>query len=202
MSSQSRKIEERGGVLIIFFVALLAIMEVINNSFEKKITDADNNEVSYSDWYNAKSIKQVMKENERDFLIALLSTGMIDRERSAAMKEKIEKTKQLVIKYEAEKTEILMGSANIPPSSWAQDLDGEMGKIIGLREWREKAKTLKETVGKINMGILFLQISVVFGVVCLIIQENPKLQQTFTWLMIGSGFIGIALSLYGYILSL
>lgn len=202
MSKQSKKIEERGGVLIIFFVALLAIMEVLNNSFEKQITNADNNEVSYSDWYNAKSIKQVMKENERDFLAALLSTGLMDRDHSSVLKEKIDKTKELIIKYEAEKTEILMGSANIPPSSWAQDLDGEMGKITGLREWREISRKLKDTVGKINLGILFLQISVVFGVVCLIIQENVKLQKTFTLLMLAAGIIGIVLSLYGYASSL
>lgn len=198
----NKKIEERGGVLIIFFVALLAIMKVLNNSYEKKILNADNNEVSYSDWYNAKSIKQVMKENERDFLVALLSTGMLDRERTATMKEKIEKTKELIIKYEAEKTEILMGSTNIPPSSWAQDLDGEMGKIVGLREWREISRNLKDTVGKINLGILFLQISVVFGVICLIINDNAKLQNTFTWFMMASGAIGIFISLYGYALSL
>ena len=198
----NRKIEERGGVLIIFFVALLAIMKVINSSFEKQIIDASNNEVSYSDWYNAKSIKQIMKESERDYLSALLSTSLLSQEKSSDLRMKVEETKALIFKYEAEKTEILMGSANIPPSAWVQDLDGEMGKIIGLREWRETSKQLTETVAKIDLGILFLQISVVFGVICLIIQENQKLQQTFTWLMIGSGTIGILLSLYGYALSL
>ncbi|WP_209399888.1 DUF4337 family protein [Pseudozobellia sp. WGM2] len=198
----NRKIEERGGVLIIFFVALLAIMKVINSSFEKQIIDASNNEVSYSDWYNAKSIKQIMKESERDYLSALLSTSLLSQEKSSDLRMKVEDTKALIFKYEAEKTEILMGSANIPPSAWVQDLDGEMGKIIGLREWRETSKQLTETVAKIDLGILFLQISVVFGVICLIIQENQKLQQTFTWLMIGSGTIGILLSLYGYALSL
>ncbi|PKA96669.1 uncharacterized protein DUF4337 [Flavobacteriaceae bacterium MAR_2009_75] len=200
--SQNRKIEERGGVLIIFFVALLAIMKVINSSFEKQIVDASNNEVSYSDWYNAKSIKQIMKESERDYLSALLSTSILSQEKSSDLRMKIEDTKALIFKYEAEKTEILMGSANIPPSAWVQDLDGEMGKIIGLREWRETSRQLTETAAKIDLGILFLQISVVFGVICLIIQENQKLQQTFTWLMIGSGIIGILLSLYGYALSL
>lgn len=200
--SQNKKIEERGGVLIIFFVALLAIMKVINGSFEKKIINANNNEVSYSDWYNAKSIKQILKESERDHLSALLSTGILSQDKSAKLKEKIENTKSLIQKYEAEKTEILMGSANIPPSAWIQDLDGEMGHIVGLREWREIARQLTETVAKINLGILFLQISLVFGVVGLIIHENPRLQNMFTWLMISSGFIGIALSLYGYALSL
>ncbi|SHI95985.1 DUF4337 family protein [Pseudozobellia thermophila] len=200
--SQNKKIEERGGVLIIFFVALLAIMKVINGSFEKKIVNANNNEVSYSDWYNAKSIKQIMKESERDHLSALLSAGVFDKDKSSKVKEKIEDTKSLIYKYEAEKTEILMGSANIPPSAWVQDLDGEMGKIVGLREWRDISRQLTETVAKIDLGILFLQISLVFGVVGLIIHENPRLQNMFTWLMIGSGFMGIALSLYGYVLSL
>jgi len=33
-----------------------------------------------------------------------------------------------------EKTEILLGSKQVGQANWAQDLDGEMGKIVGVKE--------------------------------------------------------------------
>ncbi len=200
--SKSSKIENRGGVIIIVIVGMLAVMQVIKSNLEEEIAKANYKHVSYSNWYNAKSIKLIMKENQRDYLESLLSSGVIEEENSEDMVLRLEKTNRAILKYEEEKVEILEGSANIPKSSWSQDLDGEMGKIVGLKKWEEISMSFASLVAKINISLLFLQISIVFGVVGLIISDNLKLQQLFTGLMIGTGFVGIVIGLYGYFLSI
>ena len=49
--------------------------------------------------------------------------------------------------------------------------------------------------------MLFFQISIVLGAVCIIIYDNPLLQKTFIICMVVSGIIGILLSVYGYTLA-
>ncbi|MDO6518872.1 protein of unknown function [Zobellia uliginosa] len=196
--SKSSKIESRGGVIIMIIVALLAVMEVVNSKLEEKIASSNYKYVSYSNWYNAKSIKQILKENQRDYLESLRSAGLVEDEKMDQLDFRIEMTDDLIRKYEEEKTEILLGSDNIPRSAWSQDLDGEMGKIVGLRAWEEVGISNRKLVAQIDIGILFLQISILFGVLGMIIHDNRRLQEVFTGLMIASGFIGLAVSLYGY----
>ena len=49
-----------------------------------------------------------------------------------------------------------------------------------------------------DIAMLFFQISIVLGAVCIIIYDNPKLQKTFILLMIISGTIGAGMSIFGY----
>ncbi|UWX53668.1 DUF4337 domain-containing protein [Maribacter litopenaei] len=104
-------------------------------------------------------------------------------------------------KYETEKNEILVGSANIQQEAWAQDLDGEMGKIVGINEWEVLADEYDFATKKFDLGMLFFQISIVLGAVCIIIYDNPKLQKAFIISMVIFGIIGILLSIYGYTLA-
>ncbi|WP_400073943.1 DUF4337 family protein [Zobellia russellii] len=196
--SKNSKIENRGGVIIIILVALLAVMKVVNSKLEEKIARANYKHVSYSSWYNAKSIKQILKENQRDYLESLRGTGLVADDKLEQLDFRIELTDDLIRKYEEEKTEILLGSDNIPREAWSQDLDGEMGKIVGLRAWEEIGLTNRSLVAQIDIGILFLQISILFGVLGLIINENRRLQEVFTGFMIGVGFIGLGVCFYGY----
>ena len=196
--TKGNKIENRGGVIIIVIIGLLAIMKVINSNLEEEIANANLKHLSYSSWYSAKSIKQVLKENQLDLLTSLLHMGAIKEESLSELNTRIDVTNKLILKYEEEKTEILLGSANIPRSSWSQDLDGEMGKIIGLRKWQETSTNYSYLVSKIDIGTLFLQISIVFGVLGLVINDNLKLQQVFTGLMIATGFIGMVVCFYFY----
>ncbi len=196
--SKNSKIENRGGVIIIILVALLAVMKVVNSKLEEKIARANYKHVSYSSWYNAKSIKQILKENQRDYLESLRGTGLVAEDKLEQLDFRIEMAEDLIRKYDEEKTEILLGSDNIPREAWSQDLDGEMGKIVGLRAWEEMGLANRSLVAQIEIGILFLQISILFGVLGLIINENRRLQEVFTGFMIGVGFIGLSVCFYGY----
>lgn len=201
VSVASERAEAIGGVLIAFFAALMAISQLVNGEFEEEMMIAHNKQVSYSSWYQSKSIKESLKEGELDYLEALLNTGMVAEEKSGFIQEKIEQTKGLIAKYNAEKTEILFGSANIPKAEWAQDLDGEMGVIVGIKEWETLAEKYDVATKKFDYGMLFFQISIVLGAVCIIIYDNPKLQKTFIVLMMIFGFIGALFSVYGYSIS-
>lgn len=201
ISIAPKKTEAIGGVLIAFFAALMAISQMVNGEFEEEMMIAHNRVVNYSSWYQSKSIKESLKEGELDYLQTLLDTGIIPENKQPIVLSKIEGTKKKIQKYSSEKIEILIGSENIPKEEWAQDLDGEMGVIIGVKQWEQIAEEYDKATKKFDLGLLFFQICIVLGAVCIIIYDSPKLQRTFILLMIIFGAIGVLLSCYGYLLA-
>ncbi len=197
VSVASERAEAIGGVLIALFAALLAIADLVNNNLEEEMMIAHNKQNSYFSWYQSKSIKQSLKESELATLEALSLQG-----NAAAFEQKIVEIKEEIGKYKKEKNEILVGSANIPKEDWVQDLDGEMGKIIGVNEWELSADKLDKATQKFDMAMLFFQLSLVMGAVCVIIYDNPKLQRNFIRIMIVCGILGISLATWGYLLSI
>jgi|TARA_R110000822_G_scaffold163259_2_gene303539 hypothetical protein len=193
--------ETIGGILIAVFAALLAIAELVNNNLEEEMMISHSQFVNYSNWYQSKSIKQSLKESELDYLNALTETGIIPEDKIKNINAKIAQTKGMVLKYEAEKTEILVGSSNVPREHWAQDLDGEMGKIIGINEWEKLTQDYETATKKFDLGKLLFQICIVLGAVCIIIRDNKKLQKNFIILLLAFGAIGILISAYGFILA-
>ncbi|MCM4171462.1 DUF4337 domain-containing protein [Arenibacter sp. TNZ] len=193
--------ETVGGILIAVFAAFMAITELVNNNLEEEMMISHSQFVNYSNWYQSKSIKQSLKESELDYLTVLMETGIIPDDRITKVKTKIAQTKSLVLKYEAEKTEILVGSSNIPREHWSQDLDGEMGKIIGINEWENLTQEYDSATKKFDLGKLFFQICIVLGALCIIIHDNKKLQKNFIALMLAFGAIGIIISVYGFTLA-
>ncbi|MBM1107561.1 DUF4337 domain-containing protein [Aurantibacter crassamenti] len=201
VSVASEKAEAVGGVLIAFFAALMAISQMINGEFEEEMMIAHNRVVNYSSWYQSKSIKESLKESELDYLEALLNTGLVAEGKETTVLATIKSSKEKIQKYDAEKTEILLGSANIAKEDWAQDLDGEMGKIIGVKEWEVLATEYDSATKKFDIAMLFFQISIVLGAVCIIIYDSPRLQKTFIVLMIIFGVLGTIIATYGYLIA-
>ncbi|MBD0776603.1 DUF4337 domain-containing protein [Maribacter sp. ANRC-HE7] len=201
VSVASENAEAIGGVLIAFFAALMAIAQMVNGELEEEMMIAHNKVVNYSNWYQSKSIKESLKESELHYLETLIEAGLISEENQEVITSKITTTSSKIKKYDAEKTEILLGSSNIPKEKWAQDLDGEMGAIIGIKEWELLANEYDIATQKFDIGMLFFQISIVLGAICIIIYDNPKLQRGFVFLMVLFGIIGFTLSIYGYYLA-
>ncbi len=199
VSVASEKAEAIGGVLIAVFAALMAIAQLVNGELEEEMMIAHNKVVNYSNWYQSKTIKESLKESEVDYLQTLMNTDMISEDKRPMVNSKIAETTQKIAKYAAEKKELLLGSANIPEKEWAQDIDGEMGVITGLKEWEQLAEDYDNATKMFDLGLLFFQISIVLGAVCIILYDNPLLQKTFIVLMIVFGIIGIAFSAYGYL---
>ncbi|EAR01583.1 DUF4337 domain-containing protein [Maribacter sp. HTCC2170] len=201
VSVASENAEAIGGVLIAFFAALMAISQMVNGELEEEMMIAHNKVVHYSSWYQSKSIKESLKEGELNYLETLLSAGIVTQENQEIVKTRIRETSDKIAKYGAEKTELMLGSANIPKENWTQDLDGKMGVIVGVREWEVLADEYDVATKKFDIGMLFFQISIVLGAVCIIIYDNPKLQRMFIKLMVVFGTIGLIMSIYGYILA-
>ncbi|TVZ14516.1 DUF4337 domain-containing protein [Maribacter sp. MAR_2009_72] len=201
VSVASEKAEAIGGVLIAIFAALMAISQMVNGELEEEMMIAHNNVVSYSNWYQSKSIKESLKESEYDYLNALISTGIVTEDKIPIVEEKIKAVQYKIEKYGAEKTEILNGSASVGQDNWTQDLEGELGKITGVKEWQELAASYDYATKKFDYGMLFYQICIVLGAVCIIIYDNPLLQKSLIVLMIIFGIIGSILSVYGYVLA-
>ncbi len=201
VSVASERAEAIGGVLIAFFAALMAISQMVNGELEEEMMIAHNRVVNYSSWYQSKSIKESLKESELDYLSALVTSGIIPEEKIASVNTKIQSVENQIIKYGKEKNEILIGSSNTPKENWVQDLDGELGAIIGVKEWEQLAEQYDDATKKFDLGMLFFQICIVLGAVCIIIYDNPKLQKGFIVLMIVCGIIGIIMSVYGYSLA-
>ncbi len=201
VSVASERAEAIGGVLIAFFAALMAISQMVNGELEEEMMIAHNKVVNYSSWYQSKSIKESLKESELNYLENLLHTGLVSEENQPKIKDAIEATKEKIEKYDLEKTEILIGSSKIGEDQWTQDLDGKLGQIIGVKEWEILADEYDVATKKFDLGMLFFQISIVLGAVCIIIYDNPKLQKAFIILMIIFGAIGILMSSYGYSLA-
>ncbi|WP_419211801.1 DUF4337 domain-containing protein [Maribacter sp. X9] len=201
VSVASERAEAIGGVLIALFAALMAISQMVNGELEEEMMIAHNNVVSYSSWYQSKSIKETLKESELDYLNVLISSGMVTSDKVPVIQEKIALVKEQITKYGAEKIEILNGSHQVGKENWIQDLDGELGKIVGVKEWEQLAATYDYATKKFDYGMLFFQICIVLGAVCIIIYDNPILQKSLIVLMVLFGITGTILSVYGYLLA-
>ncbi|MGB5436135.1 MAG: DUF4337 domain-containing protein [Maribacter sp.] len=201
VSVASENAEAIGGVLIAFFAALMAIAQMVNGELEEEMMIAHNKVANYSSWYQSKSIKESLYESELNYLETLMDAGVVSPENQGVVTSKITETKAKIKKYGDEKTELLLGSSNISKEEWAQDLDGEMGAITGVKEWEVLANEYDVATHKFDIGMLFFQISIVLGAICIIIYDNPKLQKGFIILMVVCGIFGLILSIYGYSLA-
>ena len=201
VSVASERAEAIGGVLIALFAALMAISQMVNGELEEEMMIAHNNVVSYSSWYQSKSIKESLKESELDYLKALIESGIVTGDKIAAIKLKMVNVEKKISKYESEKTEILLGSSEVGEENWVQDIEGKMGKITGVKQWEKLTQTYDYATKKFDYALLFYQICIVLGAVCIIIYDSPVLQKGLIILMIIFGITGTFLSIYGYTLA-
>ncbi|SHK29242.1 protein of unknown function [Maribacter aquivivus] len=201
VSVASERAEAIGGVLIALFAALMAISQMVNGELEEEMMIAHNNVVSYSSWYQSKSIKESLKESELDYLSTLIESGIVKEENRPVIEQRIAIVKDKIVKYESEKTEILLGSEHVGKENWVQDIEGEMGIITGVKQWEKLTRTYDYATKKFDYALLFFQICIVLGAVCIIIYDSPVLQKGLIVLMIIFGISGTFLSIYGYTLA-
>ncbi|WP_324026728.1 DUF4337 domain-containing protein [Maribacter sp. BPC-D8] len=201
VSVASERAEAIGGVLIALFAALMAISQMVNGELEEEMMIAHNNVVSYSSWYQSKSIKESLKESELDYLSTLIESGIVKEENRPVIEQRIAIVKDKIVKYESEKTEILLGSEHVGEENWVQDIEGEMGIITGVKQWEKLTRTYDFATKKFDYALLFFQICIVLGAVCIIIYDSPVLQKGLILLMIIFGISGTFLSIYGYTLA-
>ncbi|SHI84441.1 protein of unknown function [Arenibacter nanhaiticus] len=188
--------ETIGGYLVAVFALFMAITEMANNKLKEDLMISQSMFVDHTAWYQAKSVKQSIKESELSLLNILNDASIVTNSSFSPFREKIDHTKTLVHKYAAEKTEILVGSSNIPQAYWAQDLDGQMGVITGVKEWEKLIREYGSASQVFNLGILFFQVCLVMGILSIIVNKNQA--KIFTTLTLFLGILGITATSYGF----
>jgi hypothetical protein len=101
-----------------------------------------------------------------------------------------------IVCYKKEKKEILLGSATIGKENWAQDIYGELGKVIGVKEWEVEIEKLGEAGNSFDGANLILQLCLVMGAICLITPTEGSKKKFFYAMVLG--VLGSAVSGYAY----
>jgi hypothetical protein len=177
------------GLTLALLAAILAIAELGGGKFRTDGAKINIEKANAYAWYDSKGIKKNLAEGQRDILISLQQAGSISREQKEGIEKNVGSLEKKIQKYEKEQDEILEGSKKVGPSNWVQDVDGKMGKVIGAREYEALAESLEKADGKIDLAVLFLQISLVIGAISLMLKED-KFKLVLYFVMVGFGIIG------------
>ncbi len=187
------------GLLVAFFGAVLAVAGIGSGKYGGDQNMAAAEATKAYAWYQSKSIKNTSLEAQKDLLIALTKSGAIQKDYSTIIDSFITKLEKKSERYKKEMREILEGSDKVGKENWIQDKNGEMGVIIGAQEWEEKTAYLEMVGNWFNYANLFLNLCLVLGAICLVINEN-KTQKLFLTGMLIMGTIGTLLCIYCFYL--
>ena len=198
-----RKWELVFGIGVTVFAALLAINELASGKYGDDEIQMNTEKTSAYLWYQSKGIKGNMTEGQRDLLRMLKETGVIAADKGASVDKQLAELDTRIARYEKQKSEILKGSAGVGKDNWAQDVEGELGKVVGVKEIEVKLTALGKAGDKFDLATLFLQLTLVLGAIG-IISTSLSIKRTFLGLMIGLGLIGCvfclaALRLVGFL---
>ena len=184
----SKSFETICGVLIAVFAAVLAITDLGAGKYGDDELIAHNEKNGAYLWYQTKGIKETLVEGQRDTLQALVAAESIRREQLPAVQELVRSLDAEVRRYGKEKKEILLGSATVGRENWAQDVSGEMGKVVGAKDWEAKANSLGDVGDTFDYATFFLQLCLVFGAISLVMQGSG-VRRIFFW---GMNVLGTA----------
>lgn len=177
------------GIVITLFAACLAISELGAGRYGDDEMIWHNEKANAFQWYNSKGIKQTLVEGQRDLLHALLESNTIREEQRDAVEKHVASLSKEIDRYKKEKKEILLGSAAVGKENWIQDVDGQLGKVIGAKELEAKGEVLGNAGDIFDYSSLFLQLSLVIGAISLVIQSN-RLKYVFFSIMCALGVTG------------
>jgi hypothetical protein len=181
---------------IAIFAAVLAINDLFAGKYgsdEIKVSNMRNN--SYQ-WYQSKGIKSTIVEGQVDLLQVLLGSGSIAADKREDMQKLVGQLQAKVRKYEKEKTEILVGSRQIPQDQWIQPTDGKLGLIVGAKEYDGFLESLDSAGNFFDIASMLFQLCLVTGSVGIII-SRPAMKWAFFQVTVFTGAVGLFLSASG-----
>jgi len=198
---KERRFESISGVILAIFAAFLAIANLGGSKFDSDKITGTNEKTNVYAWYQAKSLKQNMLENQRDFISILLKADVINRESVPSLDTMLKTLTKQISEYDKEKNELLLGSKKVGKDNWVQEINGSYGKVVGAIEWETKIQQLGQAGSKFDISILFLEICLVIGAISLIM-HNERLRITFISMMIALGLIGTAYGIQAFMLAI
>lgn len=189
--------ETKAGVVIAIFAACMAVSDLFAGKYGDDEIIGTNDKAAAYQWYQSKSIKQSLVEGEAALLKSLLDNGAIAGKSEAGIQDHLDTLEKKIQKYEKEKKEILLGSATVGKENWVQDVNGELGKVVGAKEIEQQLQGLGQAGDKFDMASLFYQICLVVGAIALIL-KNEKMQKIFFAGMIALGLFGASFTLAAF----
>jgi len=202
MSEAAEKKEQRFeiwcGLALAVFAAVLAVTDLAAGEYGDDELIAHNEKNGAYLWYQSKGIKETLVEGQRDTLKTLVEAGAIRPEQLPGIQAMIGTLAADATRYGKEKKEILQGSAAVGKESWAQDVGGEMGKVIGAKEWEAKAAVLGDAGDLFDVATFFLQLCLVGGAISLILQVD-RIRWTFFGAMVLLGLAGTVYSVQAFL---
>lgn len=181
---KGKRFEMLCGVVIALFAAVLAITDLAAGKYGDDELIAHNQKNGAYLWYQAKGIKETQVEGQVEVLKALAAAGSIRPEQAAAVDGLIAGLDARLDRYGKEKKEILLGSATVGQANWVQDVDGEMGRVVGAKEWETQADALGHVGDLFDYSTFFLQLCLVLGAISLILQADAMRRSFFTAMIV------------------
>jgi hypothetical protein len=196
MAESAEKEEEKGskleiyiGLLLAVFAAVLALNDLGAGRYGDDEKIAHNKHTEMYNWYQSKSIKQSLVKGQIELMRTLEQADALRPELKEAMSANVAKLQKKIDTYEREMTEIQQGSAAVGKENWAQDVNGEMGKIKGAEEFKVIYEKLNDAGDTYDLATLFLQMCLVCGAISLILQ-GAGARKAFIAVMVVLGLIG------------
>lgn len=181
---KGKRFEMLCGVVIALFAAVLAITDLAAGKYGDDELIAHNQKNGAYLWYQAKGIKETQVEGQVGVLKALAAAGSVRPEQAEAVDGLIAGLDAKLARYDKEKKEILLGSATVGEANWVQDVDGEMGRVVGAKEWESQADALGHVGDLFDYSTFFLQLCLVLGAISLILQADAMRRSFFTAMIV------------------
>lgn len=185
-------------VLLAVIASLLAIVDLIGGKYGDDELISINEKSNAYQRYQSKGMKQNITEGQYNLLNTLIESNTIDQSQVGDMKNLLTKLDEKIKRYEKEQTEIMEWSTVVGQAQRVQDIDGEMGKVIGAKQWEERSMKLGEVGDTFDLAMLYFQISLVIGAIALGLQ-NQKMKNIFFIIMLLLACVAIYYSVDAYI---
>lgn len=193
--------EMRFGFTLAVLAALLAVNDLGGGKFGGDELQFANEKTSAYMWYQSKGIKETLAEGQRDLMTALLDGGAVAPAARAGIVARRDALAGDVTRYGREKKEILLGSKAVGPKGYAQDVGGEMGKVIGAKDYERAIEGLGTAGDRFDFANLFLQLSLVMGAIGIILRQE-RLKLGFYLGTLALGIVGLIVSVLAFRLAL
>lgn len=185
----AKRLEVLTGLTVAIFAAVLAVVDLGGGKYGDDEIIGNGQKASDYAWYQSKSIKQQIAEQQRDLLQALLDAGSIEPSGIDPIKAQIDSAAKHIERYDREKKELLEGSAAVGPEGQSLEVDGEKGHIVGTKVWESILSKLGSAGDQFDLGTLWLQLSLVMGAMSLVV-GNPALKKAFLAALVLGGVAG------------
>lgn len=194
----AKRYEVSFGLALSVFAAVLALNELAGGKYGDDELRLASERTSAYLWYQSKGIKESLAEGQRDLLKALITGGAIRAEQAAGVESRVHEIETDLTRYRKEKKEILLGSSKVGRENWAQDVEGKLGQVTGVKELETQLEVLGAAGDRFDLATLFLQICLVLGAVGLIVSQ-PRIKRIFLGAMVAMGSVGLLCSALGYV---